>query len=266
MRLYKFLFVTGFLILLTFSIQPDTIGSAEMTEQPGATNPVIPVLKQTHLEEGYFSFQDNLNIFTGSKELEPLYNVLKKELRSLYLIEVIQKANKAEADIVLKIDDSLDEETYRIKIQNNIEVTGGSYRAVAMGTVSMLQIINEEKGTKNIRKGTIYDYPDLPFRGLMVDVARKQHHIAVLKQIVSLCRWYKINYLQLHLTDDNAFRFPSEAYPQLISKEFPGKYSGKYCKSIFMNAQFQGLNLLNALYRLFGMSWAIKASAPFISS
>jgi N-acetyl-beta-hexosaminidase len=52
----------------------------------------------------------------------------------------------------------------------------------------------------------------------MIDVARQHHDISVLKQCVLLCYLYKLNYLQLHLTDDQSFTFPSKAYPQLSAK------------------------------------------------
>ena len=51
-----------------------------------------------------------------------------------------------------------------------------------------------------------------------MNVARQQHSILSLKEIVELCRLYKVRYLQLHLTDDQAFMFPSRAYPLLNTK------------------------------------------------
>ncbi len=39
----------------------------------------------------------------------------------------------------------------------------------------------------------------------------------MLRQVIDLCRWYKIRFLQLHLTDDQSFTFPSTAYPKLAT-------------------------------------------------
>ena len=64
----------------------------------------------------------------------------------------------------------------------------------------------------------IEDEPRFSYRGLMVDAARKQIRLGSLKQFVVLCRWYKLNYLHLHLTDNEAFTFPSTAFPQLAAK------------------------------------------------
>ena len=37
---------------------------------------------------------------------------------------------------------------------------------------------------------------------------------------MQLCRLYKARYLQLHLTDDQGWTFPSTKYPQLGSKNY----------------------------------------------
>jgi len=246
MKLYKTLFLFTCLLVLSAHIEPaDTTEIPTISGQPGETNQIIPVPKQIKLEKGYLTLPDTLNIITVSADLDPLYKVLKEEFKSLYLTEVTRAKNRKGADLILKIDDSLPEETYRVIINEDIRVTGGSYLAVAMGTVSLLQSISDEDGKKSIRKGTIYDYPDLPFRGLLVDVARRKHHVAVLKQIISLCRWYKIRYIQLHLTDDNAFRFPSEAYPQLVTQEF--YYTEEELDELIQFAQARGVEIIPEL-------------------
>jgi len=52
----------------------------------------------------------------------------------------------------------------------------------------------------------------------MLDVARSYYSVENLKSAIDLCRWYKLNYLQLHLTDDSAFTFPSKTYPKLTTE------------------------------------------------
>ena len=40
--------------------------------------------------------------------------------------------------------------------------------------------------------------------------------------MIRLCRLYKVRFLQLHLTDDQAFTFPSKTYPQLTTQNTHG--------------------------------------------
>ena len=52
----------------------------------------------------------------------------------------------------------------------------------------------------------------------LLDVARQDHSIEDIKKVVQLCRLYKARYLQLHLTDDQGWTFPSTKYPKLGTK------------------------------------------------
>ena len=54
----------------------------------------------------------------------------------------------------------------------------------------------------------IADRPYAEYRGLSVDLARHWHPIEIVKQAVVLAHWYKIGYLQLHLTDHESWTFP----------------------------------------------------------
>ena len=51
----------------------------------------------------------------------------------------------------------------------------------------------------------------------MVDAARAYLPLSALKGFVVMCRLYKLNNMHIHFTDDNAFTFPSTAYPQLAA-------------------------------------------------
>lgn len=50
--------------------------------------------------------------------------------------------------------------------------------------------------------GTAKDFPDYPVRGFMFDCGRKPFALSTLKKIVDICSYYKINDLQLHLSDN----------------------------------------------------------------
>lgn len=103
-------------------------------------------------------------------------------------------------------DQTLKPEEFRV---HKNEVRGGSVTGVAWGTAAVLQAYPGEVSAA--------DRPDYAYRGVMVDVARKWHSIDTLKQAVNLCRFYRVRYLQLHLTDDQAFTFRSRTFPELAA-------------------------------------------------
>ncbi|MER5552473.1 beta-N-acetylhexosaminidase [Streptomyces sp. NPDC002793] len=63
----------------------------------------------------------------------------------------------------------------------------------------------------------ISDVPQYPWRGAMLDVARHFQPVSYLRRYVDLMALHKLNVLHLHLTDDQGWRMPVEAFPRLTS-------------------------------------------------
>ncbi|MGE6736800.1 family 20 glycosylhydrolase, partial [Streptomyces sp. NPDC059900] len=63
----------------------------------------------------------------------------------------------------------------------------------------------------------ISDVPRHPWRGAMLDVARHFQPVSYLLRYVDLLAFHKLNTLHLHLTDDQGWRMPVDAYPRLSS-------------------------------------------------
>ncbi|WP_370416610.1 beta-N-acetylhexosaminidase [Streptomyces fradiae] len=61
----------------------------------------------------------------------------------------------------------------------------------------------------------ITDVPAHPWRGMLLDVARHFQPVSYLRRFVDLLALHKLNVLQLHLTDDQGWRMPVDAYPRL---------------------------------------------------
>jgi hexosaminidase len=131
--------------------------------------------------------------------------------------------------VALRLDRALAAEEYRLDTRDGITIAGGSPRAVAWGGATLAQLLAgsvalgvadeavAEPATL-LPAVAIRDAPDCSWRGLLVDVARQPHTIATLEQLVTACWLAKVPYLQLHLTDDPAFTFPSRAFPELATK------------------------------------------------
>ncbi|MEU1124973.1 beta-N-acetylhexosaminidase [Streptomyces sp. NPDC005899] len=63
----------------------------------------------------------------------------------------------------------------------------------------------------------ISDVPRFPWRGAMLDVARHFQPVSYLRRYVDLMALHKLNVLHLHLTDDQGWRMPVDAFPRLTS-------------------------------------------------
>ena len=188
---------------------------------------------------------DNLSFYTRDSELKNLFQVLKQEFFILTKDSLSIAKNEKEASVVANVNPNLAKEEYRIEIKENIEVTGGSYDAVAMGSITLLQLMEDFESPHCWQQGFVQDAPEFAFRGLLIDLARRKHDLATIKRVIMLCRWYKINYLQLHLTDENYFTFPSKAYPQLSTKGWA--YTKEELKNLVDFANDRGVQIIPEL-------------------
>jgi hexosaminidase len=64
-------------------------------------------------------------------------------------------------------------------------------------------------------KVMVKDAPRYGYRGLMVDVARNFFNVTEIKKLLDIMAMYKMNRLQLHLTDDEGWRIEIPGLPEL---------------------------------------------------
>jgi hexosaminidase len=63
--------------------------------------------------------------------------------------------------------------------------------------------------------GHIVDYPRFAYRGAMLDVARHFFTVAQVERYIDQVALYKVNYLHLHLSDDQGWRIVINSWPNL---------------------------------------------------
>lgn len=83
--------------------------------------------------------------------------------------------------------------------------------------------------------GTIVDYPRYEHRGAMLDVARHFFTVAQVERYIDELALYKVNYLHLHLSDDQGWRIAVNSWPNLAayggSTEVGGGAGGYYTQA-----------------------------------
>lgn len=116
------------------------------------------------------------------------------------------------------MDDGCPEEGYVIDgDSNSVTVKASGEKGAFYGIVTLSHILENAKSTKmdEIPAFRITDWPDLGYRGYMLDVARnfttKEN---VLRFIDELAR-FKVNGLQFHIVDDEGWRLEIEGLPEL---------------------------------------------------
>lgn len=183
------------------------------TGAPADPLPVVPRVAEWMGEGGSLSLQNGFQVDVAEHPLNPIASILKEDF---YLLTGVRaESSTSSCTIRLEIDELKENEEYQVIIEENVTIRGGSYAAVSMGTVTLLQALN---ASLEVPRGEIMDRPASGYRGVMLDLARSWHDVSTLKDVINLCRWYKINHLHLHLTDDQSFTFPSTKYPELATE------------------------------------------------
>jgi len=109
----------------------------------------------------------------------------------------------------------------------------GAFRAIQ----TIRQLIpyakaNSEKNEWIIATGTILDEPNFEYRSSMLDVTRHFFEVEDVKKYIDVLAYYKMNYLHLHLSDDQGWRLEIKSWPKLTeiggSTEVGGGKGGFY--------------------------------------
>ena len=95
-----------------------------------------------------------------------------------------------------------------------------SYGSVKIQSADSVGQYYAEKTMERLRKAGlpnchIEDWPDYPFRGFMLDIARNYTRKADILRLIDQMSDYKLNVLHLHLADDEAWRLEIPGIPEL---------------------------------------------------
>jgi N-acetyl-beta-hexosaminidase len=181
----------------------------------------IPWPRTIKLGKGKMTLTARSRIVSRDAALLPLARILASEVHLLTGRTLpVESAEPGETDIALALVGALEKEAYRLAIDRHAAVAGGDYNGVALGTATLLQALRTDAGQVALPRLTVEDRPHFEYCGTMLDVARQPHSLEILRQCVNVCRFYKIRYMHLHLSDENGWVFPSTAFPRLGSGNF----------------------------------------------
>lgn len=168
---------------------------------------ILPSVKKATLAEGNVVLEGKVAL-TFPKEFAGEAKLLKEKLSGVYGLEVV---DKAPVTIALKPladkKEAINDEYYTINIGNNqIEISAATPHGIFNGTQTLLSMLKGKQTPYQLEAVTIQDYPDLQYRGQMIDIARDFTTPENLKKLVDIFASYKMNALHFHFSDDEAWR------------------------------------------------------------
>ena len=161
----------------------------------------------------------------------------------------LQGPREATVPVRFEVDDQgeappalYDDESYRLTVSNDgVRISAPGLAGARHALATLVQISNH---CGHLPLGHIEDAPSFPWRGLMLDPARRFLSLGALLVTLDAMALCKLNVLHLHLTDDQGFRFQSRAYPKLASAEC---YSRGELRTLVTAAADRGIRVIPEL-------------------
>lgn len=139
-------------------------------------------------------------------------------------LELKENTRKASIQLLLNPGEVGKPEGYLLTVTpKGVTVTGEDKGGVFYGIQTLLQLFPSEIYSDRRQRHvewtapavTIYDAPNRPWRGMMLDVARYFYDKEFVKKYIDMMAMYKLNKLQFHLIDDSGWRLEIKKYPRL---------------------------------------------------
>jgi hexosaminidase len=139
-------------------------------------------------------------------------------------IQVVPDSGDSENCLIRIVpDESLEADAYRLEVGGDrILFEAGGPQGAFYAAQTFRQILwNAESDSSStgivIQNITVYDQPKNRYRGFHMDLSRHLFQKEFIFKIIDCMALYKLNKLQLHLTDDQGWRIQIDKYPKLTS-------------------------------------------------
>ena len=177
---------------------------------------IFPMPKQVEIHDGYTAIGNMVTVKGGhfwQRALKAPVKLLKQQLqqRGIYCL------SGQKTVIAVKVNGKLSDnpEYYTLDVApGKVTITGASEAGAFNGVKTFIAALDHSKG-HNLQNAHIVDYPDLHYRGFMLDIARNFIHMDDIKRYIDILAYYKMNRFQFHFTDDEAWRVEIPGLPEL---------------------------------------------------
>lgn len=185
--------------------------------------PLIPIPLEVCALAGEYVFQEQEQIVAESGV--PAY--LVAELQQIVLNRTGKRAVLATQGAVqafyLQWDEALENaEAYNLEVSpQSVCIRAKGEAGLFYGLQTLDQLLIGDGGTgvcAGLKAVKIVDKPRYAYRALMLDPARHFIPLEEVKRYIDRMARYKLNVLQLHLTDDQGWRIEIRKYPLLTQK------------------------------------------------
>ena len=182
-----------------------------------------------------FVLDKSVRICYADPSLETAAGLLASDLSRAtghrYKVQRVKgKADAGMQTIVLQVDPEAGKHlssgrragAYRMEVTSgDVTLCGATLEGVLNGCRTLVKALPEADGEASFPAwpaATVRDWPYFGYRGFMLDVSRHFFDAATVKEVIDILAFHNLNVFHWHLTDDQGWRIPIDAFPELTRK------------------------------------------------
>ena len=213
MKNLRWTYIIGILLVLGSCQKPAALSEAGL----------IPFPQEISNGSGTFQVTSETGIrLVGSPEKSTsIGEILANSLRPATGFEF--PISEDSGEITLELTGSGTSEAYELQISDEgVRITASGEAGLFYGVQTLIQLFSADIAQKTVQsrdwilpQGKVADAPEFAYRGSMLDVARHFISKEDVKFYIDQMAGLKLNYLHLHLTDDQGWRIEIKSWPKL---------------------------------------------------
>ena len=177
---------------------------------------IIPTPSNFIINEGEVEMLNNYSIV-----IDQSFNLSEQLINSVFdgIVNIdFDNTNEVISRITVDLDESINAESYQLSVSDggisisSADSAGALYALQSLKQLFLISIL-EDTPLKFIE---VNDSPKFSYRGMLLDISRNFYGPEKIKQIIDYLSFFKINYLDFRLTDDEGWRLEIPGLEELV--------------------------------------------------
>ena len=177
---------------------------------------IIPTPSNFIINDGEVEMLNNYSIV-----IDQNFNLSEQLINSVFdgIVNIdFVNTNEVISRITVDLDESINAESYQLSVSDDgisissADSAGALYALQSLKQLFLISIL-EDTPLKFIE---VNDSPKFSYRGMLLDISRNFYGPEKIKQIIDYLSFFKINYLDFRLTDDEGWRLEIPGLEELV--------------------------------------------------
>ncbi|MCF6242538.1 MAG: beta-N-acetylhexosaminidase [Bacteroidales bacterium] len=218
-------FIIRCLILLLLVVNFNACKEEKPDEQTSIIKPqnIIPAPEKIILSDDHVNISAETVLYSDVR-FQKAKDIIVKAINDAGFFTLNQfSTSQDNSDILILYSENLADDEYHIEIDSGkIIITAKSPQSAFYAAQTFKQILwtaelDSAENAIKVQAISINDKPQNKYRGFHIDLSRHFFPKEFVFKLIDQMAFYKMNKLQLHLTDDQGWRIQIDKYPKLTS-------------------------------------------------